>query len=195
MLKMMLWLLLLNAGEAEKRGQKIDRFRKKLMTPESEISECPEYKVKSEIGNIFVNEKLLEEYSVKIYEIDPYFYELYKKIQVDKNGHEYILYRIDVVFSEYLWAVEIDEKGQTDGDLIFEEKRQEALEKKTDRKFIRINASKHYDEDYEISRIQTFLSKFKNRQLKKSEKKSNKKIKELEDKIKKLKLKLTSRSV
>ena len=115
-----------------------------------------------------------------------------KKIQVDKNGHEYILYRIDVVFSEYLWAVEIDEKGQTDRDLIFDEKRQEALEKKIDSKFIRINASKHYDEDYEISRIQTFLSKFKNRQLKKSEKKSNKKIKELEDKIKKLKLKLTS---
>ena len=79
MLKMMLWLLLVNAGEVEKRGQKIDRFRKKLMAPESEISECPEYKVKSEIGNIFVNEKLLEEYSVKIYEIDPYFYELYKK--------------------------------------------------------------------------------------------------------------------
>ena len=45
----------------------------------SEISECPEYKVKSKIGNIFVNEKILEEYSVKIYEIDPYFYEHYKK--------------------------------------------------------------------------------------------------------------------
>ena len=45
----------------------------------SEISECPEHKVKSKIGNIFVNEKILEEYSVKIYEIDPYFYEHYKK--------------------------------------------------------------------------------------------------------------------
>ena len=45
----------------------------------SKISECPEYEVKSKIGNIFVNEKILEEYSVKIYEIDPYFYEHYKK--------------------------------------------------------------------------------------------------------------------
>ena len=56
------------------------------MIPESEISECPECKVKSNIGNIFVNEKILEEYSVKIYEIDPYFYEHYKeKIQAKKN--------------------------------------------------------------------------------------------------------------
>ena len=51
----------------------------------------------------------------------------------------------DVYFSEYLLAVEIDEKGHTCRDLIFEEKRQEALEKKLGRKFIRINTSKRYD--------------------------------------------------
>ena len=62
------------------RGErKIDGFRKKLMIPESEISECPEFEVKSNIGNIFVNEKICEEYSVKIYKIDPYFYEHYEK--------------------------------------------------------------------------------------------------------------------
>ena len=49
------------------------------MIPDSEIAECPEYQVKSKIANIFVNEKLLEEYSVKIYEIDRYFYEHYRK--------------------------------------------------------------------------------------------------------------------
>ena len=49
------------------------------MIPKSEISEFPEYEVKSKIGNIFVNEEILKEYSVKIYEIDPYFYEHYKK--------------------------------------------------------------------------------------------------------------------
>ena len=43
--------------------RKIDEFRKNLMLPESEISE---YKVKSKIGNIFVNEKILEEHFVKI---------------------------------------------------------------------------------------------------------------------------------
>ena len=52
-----------------------------------------------------------------------------KKIQVDKNGCKYILFRIDVYFNKFLLAVEIDEKGHTDRDLIFEEKRQKALEK------------------------------------------------------------------
>ena len=102
------------------------------MIPESEIPECPEHKVKSKIGNIFVNEKTLEEYSVKFYEIDHYFYEHYrKKIQVDENGFKYTLFRIDVYFSEYLLAVEIHKNSHTDRNLIFEEKRQEALEKKT----------------------------------------------------------------
>ena len=49
------------------------------MIPKSEIPECPEHEVKSKIGNIFVNEKVFEEYSVKIYEIHPYFYENYRK--------------------------------------------------------------------------------------------------------------------
>ena len=94
------------------------------MIPDFEISKCPEHEVKSKIGTIFVNEKILEEYSVKIYEIDPYFYEHYKeKIQTDKNGSEYILFRIDIYFTEYFLAVKIDEKRHT------EKKRQEALEK------------------------------------------------------------------
>ena len=73
--------------------------------------------------------KILEEYSVKIYEIDTYFYEHHEeKTQIDKNEHDYI-FRIDVYFTEYFLAVEIDEKGRTDRDIIFEEKRQKALEK------------------------------------------------------------------
>ena len=52
-----------------------------------------------------------------------------KKIQADKNGCKYILFRIDIYFSECFLAVEIDEKGHTDRDIIFEEKRQKALEK------------------------------------------------------------------
>ena len=63
-------------GERKRGEKKIDGFREKLMIPESEISECPEFEVKSKI---FVNEKILEEFSVKIYEIDPYFYEHYTK--------------------------------------------------------------------------------------------------------------------
>ena len=52
-----------------------------------------------------------------------------KEIQVDKNGGEYILFRIDIYF-KFLLAIEIDEKDHTDRDLIFQEKRQKALEKK-----------------------------------------------------------------
>ena len=52
-----------------------------------------------------------------------------KKIQFDNNGCKYILFRIDIYFSECFLAVEIDEKGNTDRDLIFEKKRQKALEK------------------------------------------------------------------
>ena len=58
-------------GEKKTGERKIDGFRKKLIIPESEISKRPEHDVKSRIGNIFVNEKKLEEYSVKIYKIDP----------------------------------------------------------------------------------------------------------------------------
>ena len=38
-----------------------------------------EHVVKSKMGTIFVNEDILEEKSVRIYEIDPYFSEHYKK--------------------------------------------------------------------------------------------------------------------
>ena len=86
------------------------------------------------------------------------------------NGCDCILFWIDVYFTEYLLAVEIDEKGHID-------------RKKLGYKFIRINKIKEdYDADYEASRIQTFISKFRDRQLKKL----YKKLKELGDKIKEL---------
>ena len=56
------------------------------------------------------------------------FYEHYKeKIKVDKNGSEYILFRIDVYFTEYFLAVEIDEQNHEGREIIFEEKRQEII--------------------------------------------------------------------
>ena len=119
-----------------------------------------------------------------------------KKIQVDKNGCKYILFRIDVYFNKFLLAVEIDEKGNTNRDLIFEEKRQEALEKKLGCKFIRINTSNAkngYDLNYEVGNIEVFIDEFKNKKIKElehkikeKEEKSNKKIKELEAKLKEL---------
>ena len=57
----------------------IDGFRNKLMIPDSEIPNCPGLEAKSKKGKIFKNQNPLEEYSVRIYEIDLYFYEHYGK--------------------------------------------------------------------------------------------------------------------
>ena len=104
----------------------------------------------------------------------------------DKNGCEYILFRIDAYFTEYLLAAEIDEQTHEGRELTFEKKRHEALEQKLDWKFIRINTSdarRSYDTDYDVSKIQAFISKFKDA-----------KIKELDEETKKLKLQLTKQS-
>ena len=39
---------------------------KKLMIPDSEIPACPEFEDKSKIGKFFMNEKILEKYSVRM---------------------------------------------------------------------------------------------------------------------------------
>ena len=73
--------------------------------------------------------------------------------------------------------------------LFLKRKKEEVLEKKLGCKFIRINTSdaeRGYDTDYEVSKIQTFISKFEDRQLKKQKKNQTKKIKEKENKIKEL---------
>ena len=80
MLKILSWQILLWIVKVKKRGiRAIYGFRKKLIIPDYEIYESIEHKVKSKIGTIFKNEKILKEYSVKIYEIDTYFYEHYRK--------------------------------------------------------------------------------------------------------------------
>ena len=70
--------------------------------------------------------------------------------------------------------------------LLLRKKRQEVLDQKLDCKFIRINTSdarRSYDTDYDVSKIQAFISKFKDG-----------KIKELDEETKKLKLQLTKQS-
>ena len=66
-------------GEKKRGIRAIDGFRKKLFIQDYEISVSIEHVVKSKIGTIFTNEDILEQKSVKIYEIDPYFSEHYKK--------------------------------------------------------------------------------------------------------------------
>ena len=84
-------------GEKARGMRAIDGFRKKLMIPDSEIPKCPEFEVKSKIGKIFKKHNPLEEYSVKIYEIDPYFYEHYeKKYKLIKMGVN--IYYLELIF-------------------------------------------------------------------------------------------------
>ena len=66
-------------GEKTRGIRAIDGFRNKLMIPDSEITKGPEFEAELKIVKIFKKDNPLEEYSVKIYEIDSYFYKHYEK--------------------------------------------------------------------------------------------------------------------
>ena len=78
--------MLLCIAEVKKRERKIGGFRKKIKIPEPDILQCAEYNQIKNKKNI-CKQKILEEYCVKIYEID-YFYEHYEEIRVDKKGRK-----------------------------------------------------------------------------------------------------------
>ena len=61
-------------GEKTRGIRAIDGFRKNVMISDFEIPKSPEFEDKSKIGKIFKKHNPIEEYSVKIYEIDPYLY-------------------------------------------------------------------------------------------------------------------------
>ena len=64
------------------------------MNPAFEIPKYPEFEVKSKIQK---KHNPLEQYSVKIYEIDPYFYEHYeKKYKLIKMGVN--IYYLELIF-------------------------------------------------------------------------------------------------
>ena len=95
--------------------------------------------LQSKIMKILKKHNPLENYFVKIYDPDSYFCENHKeRICIDEDRVEYIVFKIDIYFSEFLLAVEID-KNLTDRDFIFEEKRQKEIELKLDCEFIKIN--------------------------------------------------------
>ena len=133
------------------------------MILESETSKCPEYEVNPKIGNVFVNEKILEEYSVKIYEID-LFYEDYKKKKKTqkKEQKKYKMIKMGMIicYSEVMFIFlnnaqlqKLMKKRHVDRAHTFEEKRQESPEKKPGRRFFGTNTSKKGNENYKISRI------------------------------------------
>ena len=183
-------------GEKKRGIRPIDGFRKKLMIPDSEISKCPEFEVKSKIGKLLMNEKSFEEYSVKIYEIDPYFYEHHKeKIKVDKTACEYILFRTDVYFIECFLAVEIDEQNHASKDLIFgEKKRQEALKNNLTANLLELTQVMQIRVMIQIMKSVKYKYLLVNLKTKKRKENENKikendiNIKELENEIKKINL-------
>ena len=80
---------------------------------------------------------------------------------------EFMFISINFISSRNWW------KKHTDRDLIFEEKRQKALEKILGCNFIRINtgnAKNGYDLDYEVGNIEAFIDEFKNKKIKELEK-------------------------
>ena len=67
------------------------------MIQDSEIPKSSEFEVKSKIGKLFQYQNPLQEYSVRIYEIDPYFYEHYeKKYKLIKMGVN--IYHLELIF-------------------------------------------------------------------------------------------------
>ena len=81
-------------GEKTRGVRAIDGFRNKLMI----LILNSEFELKSKIGKIFKKHNPLEEYSVRIYEIDPYFYKHYEKkyklIKMDVN-----IYYLELIFN------------------------------------------------------------------------------------------------
>ena len=70
-------------------------------------------------------------------------------------------------------------------DLIFEEKRQEALEKKLGCKFIKINTSNAkngFDLDHEVGNIEAFIHEFKNKKNEKTRRQNKRKRRKIKQK-------------
>ena len=107
---------IIKRGSREKtRGIKaIDGFRNIFMIPDSELPKCPEFEVKSKIGKIFKKHNPLEEYSVKIYEIYPYFYEHYEnKYKLIKLGVNIYCLELIFVFVNAFQQQKLVKKGIT----------------------------------------------------------------------------------
>ena len=171
-------------------------LEKKLMIPDSVIPKCPEFEVKSKIGKIFKNHNLLEEYSVRIYEIDPYFYEHYeKKYKLIKMGVN--IFYLELMFilinfyqqqkfmkkdilAEILFLRKKDKKHQKKKLVVNVLESIQVMQKMALIYIMRLVIQKHF-----LMSLKADNQKKKNQKRKNQKKKSNKKIKELEDKTKK----------
>ena len=116
-----------------------------------------------------------------------------KKIKVHKNQCEYIFRLMSILLN--IFQTQKLMNKTTKAEILFLRRKDKKHQKKNlVAHFIRTNTrdgKRGYNTDYEVSKIQIFISNFKEKTVKEKENK----IKKLEDKIKKLKLQFTSQSV
>ena len=91
-----------------------DGFRNKLMIPDSEIPKYQEFEVKSKIGKTLKNIISLKNILLRFIKMILIFINIVtKKIQTDKNECNYILFRIDIYFSEFFQQYKLMKKDIT----------------------------------------------------------------------------------
>ena len=84
-------------GICETKNPSKEQVNEYKIIGDSEIPKCPKLEAKSKIGKIFKKHNPLKEYSVKIYEIDSYFYKHYeKKYKLIKMGVN--IYYLELMF-------------------------------------------------------------------------------------------------
>ena len=140
---------------------------KELMIPDSEVPKCPEFEVKSKIGKLFMNEKVLKGYSVKI---DPYL----ELMPILLN-----------IFSHRNWWTKHEGR-----ELIFEKKDKRHYKKILVANLLELIQVMQKRVMMQIMKLVKYKHLLVN--LKKKIKEKENKIKELEDEIQKLKLQLTN---
>ena len=149
------------------------------MIPDSEIPKCPEFEAKSKIGKIFKKHNPLEEYSVRIYEIDPYFYKHYKKkYKFIKLGVNIFYLELMFIFINFYQQYKLMKKDILT-EILFLRKKDKKHQKKNLvenlLELIQVMRKNGYDLDYEVDNIETFIDEFKNKKLKEVEDKNNNK--------------------
>ena len=110
-------------------------FRSELEFEQNYITLTKEQSVISKITKLFAKEKILLQHSV-------------------------LDYKIDLYFPKHKLAVEVDEKGHTDGDEKKENERKKEIKEKLGCEFVRINPNrKDYDEYVEFGEIYNHINR------------------------------------
>ena len=160
------------------------------MISDSEIPKYPEFEVKSKIGKNFKKHNPLEEYSVKIYEIDSYFYEHYEK------KYKLIIMGVNIYYLELIFILVsvFQQQKLMKKDILIEKLFLKKKDKKHQKKKLIVNLLELIQVMQKwlwfrlctsiLGNVQAFIDGFKNKKVKKLEKQSIKE-KEMREKLEK----------